>query len=270
MTTRPHIMRRSKIIPCLAAVALAVTAAASAAPPQPQRVELLVSAAASLKDALTDVNDLLHKQHPDDFVSLNLGGSGTLETQIEQGAPADVFISAAPEEMNALASKDLLRPGTRADLLTNRLVLIVPKGYRGIANIRSFQDLLRADVGTITLGNPRSVPAGVYAQQVLTALGIYDAVRRKAVLASDVRQVLAYVETGSADAGIVYATDAKISSRVRIAAEAPADIAPHIVYPAAVLKSSAHAADAENYLHFLQSDAARAVFVRYGFGVAAP
>jgi len=270
MPTRPHTMRRSKLLSCCAAAALAVAAVASAAPPQPQRAELLVSAAASLKDALVEVNDLYHQQHPGVFVSLNLGGSGTLETQIEQGAPADVFISAAPEEMNALASKGLLRAGTRTVLLTNRLVLIVPKGSRGIGNIKSFHDLTRADVGTVALGNPRSVPAGVYAQQVLTALGIYDAVRRKAVLASDVRQVLAYVETGSADAGIVYATDAKISPRVRIAAEAPADLAPHIVYPAAVLKSSVHVADAENYLRFLQSDAARAIFIRYGFGVASP
>ncbi|MGB6545074.1 MAG: molybdate ABC transporter substrate-binding protein, partial [Candidatus Acidiferrales bacterium] len=239
-------------------------------PPPPQRVDLLVSAAASVKDALGEINDLYHKQHPGVFVSLNLGGSGTLETQIEQGAPSDVFVSAAPDEMNALQSKGLLRPGTRIALLTNRLVLIVPKGNRGISGIRSFQDLLRADVRTVALGNPRSVPAGMYAQQTLTKLGIYDAVRHKAVLASDVRQVLAYVETGSADAGIVYATDAAISSRVRIAAEAPPDAAPHIVYPAAALKSSAHPSDAESYLRFLQSDAARAVFLRYGFRMAVP
>ena len=265
-------MPRWKLLLCLAAAALAAAAGVSAAPPppHPQRVELLVSAAASLKDALGDVNDLYHQQHPDVSISLNLGGSGTLETQIEQGAPADIFISAAPEEMDALASKSLLRAGTRVALLTNRLVLIVPKGNTGISGIRSFQDLLLADVRTVALGDPRSVPAGMYAQQTLTALGIYDAVRRKAVLASDVREVLAYVETGSADAGIVYATDAAISSRVRIAAEAPPEAAPHIVYPAAVIKSSAHPADAQSYLRFLQSDGARAVFLRYGFRMAIP
>jgi molybdate transport system substrate-binding protein len=257
---------------CIVIAALAASANVAAVPPesQPQRVEVLVSAAASLKDALGDVDDLYHTQHPDISISLNLGGSGTLETQIEQGAPADIFISAAPEEMDALESKGLLLAGTRIALLTNRLVLVVPKGNRGIGGIKSFQDLLLADVRTVALGDPRSVPAGMYAQQTLTALGIYDAVRRKAVFASDVRQVLAYVETGSADAGIVYATDAAISSRVRIAAEAPAGAAPHIVYPAAAIKSSAHPADAENYLRFLQSDAARAVFLRYGFRVAAP
>jgi molybdate transport system substrate-binding protein len=263
-------MRRSKTLLCLTAAVLAATANLYATPPQPRRVELLVSAAASLKDVLGEVNDLYQKQHPGVSVSLNLGGSGTLETQIEQGAPADVFISAAPEEMDALASKGLLRANTRIALLTNRLVLIVPRGNRGIGGLHSFQDLLLADVRTVALGDPRSVPAGMYAQQTLTALGIYDAVRHKAVYASDVRQVLAYVETGSADAGIVYATDAESSSRVRIAAEAPAGAAPHIVYPAAALKSSAHPADAQNYLRFLQSDAARAVFLRYGFRMAAP
>jgi molybdate transport system substrate-binding protein len=267
MPTRPHTMRRWPMLPCLATTALALGITVHAAPPQPQRAEMVVSAAASMKDVLAEIDDEYHKQHPDVSISLNLGGSGTLETQIEQGAPADVFISAAPEEMDALASKGLLRPGTRVTLLTNRLVLIVPIGNRGITSIHSFQDLTRADINTVALGNPRSVPAGMYAQQVLTALGIYDAVRRKAVLASDVRQVLAYVEIGSADAGIVYATDAKISQRVRVAAEPPADVAPHIFYPAAVLKSSSHPRDAENYLHFLEGDVARAIFIRYGFGV---
>jgi molybdate transport system substrate-binding protein len=263
-------MRRLNTFLCITAALLATAASICAAPPEPQHVDLLVSAAASLKDVLGEVNDLYHKQHPEISVSLNLGGSGTLETQIEQGAPADVFISAAPEEMDALASKGLLRANTRIALLTNRLVLIVPKGNSGINSIHSFQDLLRADVRTVALGDPRSVPAGMYAQQTLTALGIYDAVRHKAVYASDVRQVLAYVETGSADAGIVYATDAESSGRVRIAAEAPAGTAPHIVYPAAALKSSAHPSDAEIYLRFLQSDAARAIFLRYGFRMAVP
>jgi molybdate transport system substrate-binding protein len=263
-------MRRLKTPLCLVALAFSAIASASATPPPSPRVELLVSAAASLKDALSEVDDLYHKQHPDVSISLNLGGSGTLEIQIEQGAPADVFISAASEEMDALGSKGLLRADTRVDLLTNRIVLIVPKDNRGAGEIRSFEDLLRADVRTVALGDPRSVPAGMYAQQTLTALGIYDAVRRKAVFAGDVRQVLAYVETGSADAGIVYATDAASSQRVRVAAEAPTGAVPHIVYPAAAMKSSAHPVDAENYLRFLQSDAARAIFLRYGFRTAAP
>ena len=125
-------MRRLNTLLCIAIAILAAAADVSAAPPQPQHVELLVSAAASLKDALGDVNDLYHAQHPDVSVSLNLGGSGTLEMQIEQGAPADIFISAAPEEMDALESKGLLRAGTRIALLTNRLVLIVPKGNRDV------------------------------------------------------------------------------------------------------------------------------------------
>jgi molybdate transport system substrate-binding protein len=263
-------MRQRNTFLCVLTAVLVAAAGLCAAPPAQQHVDLLVSAAASLKDALGEVDDLYHQHHPDVSLSLDLGGSGTLETQIEQGAPADVFISAAPQEMDALESKGLLRAGTRVALLTNRLVLIVPKGNRGIVGIHSFQDLVLADVRTVALGDPRSVPVGMYAQQVLTALGIYDAVRHKAVYASDVRQVLAYVETGSADAGIVYATDAEISPRVRVAAEAPPAVAPHIVYPAAALKSSAHPAEAEEYLRFLQSDGARAIFLRYGFRTDVP
>jgi molybdate transport system substrate-binding protein len=228
---------------------------------------ILISAAASLKDAMDEILPLYENTHPNVRPSLNLGGSGTLDLQIEQGAPVDVFIAAAPQPMDDLEAKGLLLPGTRINLLENRLVLVAS---RGTTNIASFRDLVRSDVHLIAMGDPRSVPAGMYAEKTLESLGIYEAVRRKAILGADVRQVLAYVESGSVDAGIVYATDAAISSRVKIVAEAPAGLTPPVIYPAAVIRNSAHPEAAREFLRFLQGDDARSVFRRYGFRIPAP
>jgi len=229
-------------------------------------VRLTVSAAASLKDALTAIDQDFQRSHPDIEITPNFGASGTLQLQIEQGAPVDVFISAAPQQMDALASKNLLLADTRANLLENELVLIVPKDSK---NVASFGDLKRADVRVIAVGDPRSVPAGTYARQVLTALAIYDAVKSKMTLATDVRQVLADVETGSAEAGLVYSTDAAISSKVRVAMDAPAGTHQPIVYPVAVLRASMNPDAARELVKYLASLAARAVFSKYGFRPAA-
>jgi molybdate transport system substrate-binding protein len=225
-------------------------------------VRLTVSAAASLQDALTAIDQDFQRAHPDIAIAPNFGASGTLQLQIEQGAPVDVFVSAAPQQMDALAAKNLLLADTRANLLQNELVLIVPKDSKIVA---SFADLKRADVRVIAVGDPRSVPAGTYAQQVLTALEMYDAVKSKMTLATDVRQVLAAVETGSAEAGLVYSTDAAISTKVRVAMDAPAGTHQAIVYPAAVLHGSMNADAAREYVKYLTSPAARAVFSKYGF-----
>jgi molybdate transport system substrate-binding protein len=227
---------------------------------------LTVSAAASLKDALTAIDQDFQRAHPDIAITPNFGASGTLQLQIEQGAPVDVFISAAPQQMDALAAKNLLLTDTRANLLENELVLIVPKDSKTVA---SFADLKRADVRVIAVGDPRSVPAGTYAQQVLTALGIYDAVKSKMTLATDVRQVLADVETGSAEAGLVYSTDAAISAKVRVVMDAPAGTHRSIVYPAAVLRSSMNPEAAREFVKYLASPEARAVFLKFGFRPAA-
>jgi molybdate transport system substrate-binding protein len=239
-------------------LALASAKPAAAKPP----VRLTVSAAASLTDALTAIDQDFQRSHPDVEITPNFGASGTLQLQIEQGAPVDVFVSAAPQQMDALAAKNLLLADTRANLLENELVLIVPKDSKTVA---SFADLKRADVRVIAVGDPRSVPAGTYAQQVLTALGIYDAVKSKMTLATDVRQVLADVETASAEAGLVYSTDAAISPKVRVVMDAPAGTHQPIVYPAAVLRGSMNPDAAREYVKYLASPAARAVFLKYGF-----
>jgi molybdate transport system substrate-binding protein len=229
--------------------------------PEPQR-ELTVSAAISLKDVLDEIAKLYRVEMPDVLIHFNLGASGTLQRQIEQGAPVDVFISASEDQMDSLDSHGLLVPGTRHDLVRNSVVLIVPKASSGIS---SFQDLARPEVKHIAIGEPQTVPAGKYAQEVLTHLSLYEQLKPKYVLAKDVRQVLTYVVTGNADAGIVYATDAQTSAEVRVVATAPEDSHSPVIYPVATLKSSKESAEAKHFVEFLAGAKAQAVFAKYGF-----
>lgn len=224
--------------------------------------EITVSAAVSLKDALEEIAQLYRTGKPDVAVHFNLGGSGTLQRQIEQGAPVDVFISASPAEMDNLEAKGLLMPGTRTNLVANRVVLIVPVST---TNIASFQDLALPQVKLIAIGEPQTVPAGKYAQQVLTHLGLYEQLKPRFVLAKDVRQVLTYVATGNADAGIVYATDARVSSKVKVVATAPAGSHSPVTYPMAIVKDSRDPSNAKEFETFLQKPAAQSVFQKYGF-----
>jgi molybdate transport system substrate-binding protein len=224
--------------------------------------ELTVSAAISLKDALDEIATLYRAKQPEVTIHFNLGGSGTLQRQVEQGAPVDIFISASPDQMDALESKGLILAGTRKDMVENSVVLIVPKDKTGISG---FDDLTKPEVKIIAVGEPQTVPAGKYAQQVLTHFGLYDKLKPKLVLGKDVREVLAYVATGNADAGIVYVTDAKISQQVKIIATAPENSHTPIIYPMAVLKDSKNIAAAKEFVAFLSSPGAREVFKKYGF-----
>ncbi len=222
-----------------------------------QNEAITVSAAASLKEPLAEICKGRN-------VTLNFGGSGALQQQIENGAPVDVFISAAPQQMDALESKGLLVPGSRRDLLRNELALIAAAG----TEIRSFQDLTNDAVKRIAIGEPKSVPVGKYAQEVFTSLKLLDAVKAKLVFTVDVRQVLASVESRNADAGVVYVSDAKTSKNVRVVATAPDGSHSPIVYPVAIIKASAHRADAEKFEQLLLSPEAAAIFTRCGFVVA--
>lgn len=228
----------------------------------PSDVDLTISAAISLQNALQDVAKLYHAAHPNVRVHLNLGASGTLQRQIEQGAPVDLFLSAAESEMDGLESKGLIVRDARKDLLTNSVVLIVPKGH---TDIRHFQDLAQPSVKIIAIGNPESVPAGKYAEQVLTHFGLYDMLRPKFVFAKDVRAVLTYVETGNADAGIVYETDALTSNQVTVIATAPPGSHAPVVYPVAVIAASRNMAGAKEFESFLFGPESAAVFRKYGF-----
>lgn len=253
---------------CLVLCLLALGAPSVLTRPVPQQKhDLTVSAAISMKDALDGVAVLYGTAKPDVSLHFNLGASGTLQHQIEQGAPVDVFISASPDQMDALQTQGLLLADTRKNLVRNEVVLIVPVGQSAVSG---FQDLLQPAVKVVAIGDPQAVPAGKYAQQVLTHLGIYDQLKPKFVLGKDVRQVLTYVDTGNADAGIVYRTDALTSRQVRIAAVAPDDSHSPVIYPVAVLKGS-HDPDASKaFVEFLLGPQSRAVFEKLGFATAGP
>ncbi|MEA5565022.1 molybdate ABC transporter substrate-binding protein [Anabaena sp. UHCC 0399] len=226
-------------------------------------VNLLVSAAASMKDALEDIKPLYQKNNPNINISYNFGASGALQQQIEQGAPADVFISAAKRQVDALEQKGLLLPGTRAILAKNRLVLVVPKNRTGVT---SFYNLRDANIRRVAMGEPRSVPAGQYAQQVLQKLKLLPQIQPKLVYGNNVRQVLAVVESGNADAGLVYSTDAKISDKVKVVVAADEKYHSPIIYPLAVVKSSKNSNAAKEFVQFLTTDnQVKAVLRKYGF-----
>ncbi len=225
-------------------------------------VTLLVSAAASLTDAMADIEKAYQEEHSNVSFDFNLASSGSLQQQIENGAPADVFISAAKGKMDALDEKDLIVKETRKDIVKNTLVLVVGKDND---TIKSFEDLEKAQ--KIAMGEPESVPAGKYASETLTSLNLLDKVKSKLVYAKDVRQVLAYVESGDAEAGLVYQTDANISDKVKVAAVADASLHSSLVYPAAVVKDSKNQEEAKAFVDFLSGDKAAAVFEKYGFTV---
>lgn len=224
--------------------------------------ELIVSAAASLKDSLEEIKPIYIKKQANLNLTYNFGSSGSLQQQIVQGAPVDVFMSAAKKQMDALQDKRLLSDGTRKNLLKNQMVLIVPKNN---TTIKSFQDLATDKSKKIAMGEPKSVPAGQYAQEVLTSLGLLNKVTDKVVYAKDVRQVLSYVATGNVDAGFVYLTDAKTSNKIKIVATALPNTHSPIIYPVAVIKDSKNLNEAKNYVEFLSSERAKTIFKKYGF-----
>lgn len=229
-------------------------------------VPLTISVAASLQDSIAEVEAAYKRDHQVEFRN-NFGASGTLAREIEEGAPVDAFISAGAKPMDQLESEGLLAGGSRAALLRNSLVLIAPAG----SGLKGFEELTAKQVRTIALGDPASVPAGQYGKQTLEALHLYAGVQSKIVLGKDVRQVLTYVETGDADAGLVYATDAAISHRVKVVAIAPENSHDPIVYPVAEVKRSSNESAkraVKDFLAFLRSPAAKAIFERHGFRMA--
>jgi molybdate transport system substrate-binding protein len=227
-----------------------------------QEPQITVAAAISMKDALEALGKRFRERSGAPKTVLSFGASGILERQIEEGAPIDVFISAAPAQMDALEKGGLLLAGTRQNIAGNRLVLVVPSGA---TIVKSVEDLKKPEVRAIALGEPRSVPAGQYAAEALRNLKVFDALKSKFVYAQDVRAVLAYVSGRDADAGFVYETDAKSTPKVAIAAPLPEGSYTPVVYPAAVIRNSPQAAAAKSFVEFLSSPEARAFFEKYGF-----
>lgn len=224
--------------------------------------DLLISAAASLTDALKEIGAKFEKESNTKVV-FNFGASSMLARQIEEGAPADVFFSADEAQMNRLQNK--IVPATRSDLLTNVLVVIARKD--SAQNLSQLSDLAKPEVTRIAIADPQAVPAGVYAKELLIKAKLWDKLEPKIAPTENVRATLAVVEAGNADAGFVYKTDSMISAKVRIALEIPAEFAPKIVYPAAIVAGSKHQEQAQRFLAFLKTGEAGQVFRRLGFGI---
>ncbi len=235
------------------------------APAQQRRAdtEILVSAAASLKDVMGAITPSFEKTNPGVKPSFNYGASGQLRIQIEYGAPVDVFISAAVADMDALEEKGLIDKDTRHDVAKNSLVLIRNRTVG--PHFQNMGDLVNKAIARVAIGNPVTVPAGRYAREALESEGLYDRLKDKLVLGENVRQVLDYVARGEADAGFVYRTDTITEPKVEIVETIPANRHKPILYPAAVLRTGSHAASARRFVEYLCSEEARAIFRKYGF-----
>lgn len=239
----------------------ATTEAAQAAG---EETEILVAAAASLKNAYEEeLIPMFQDKYPGVTVKGTYDSSGKLQTQIEEGLEADVFMSAATKQMTALDEEGMIASDTITNLLENKIVLIVPTGSD--SKLAKFEDIENAE--SIALGDPASVPAGQYAEEALTNLGIWDKIQDKVSLGTNVTEVLNQVAAASADAGIVYATDAaSMADKVEVVAEAPeGSLAKKVIYPVAVVKNTAHEEQAKNFVEFLKTDEAMKVFEAYGF-----
>ena len=226
-------------------------------------VTITVSAAASLQDALDAIAPQFIQTYPDIVIDYNFASSGALQRQIEQGATADIFFSAAAQQMEALSDKDLISSESRQDIVANRLVLIAPS--RSTLTITEIAQLKDADISRFSVGEFRSVPAGQYAEQVFDKLGLLESFRSKFIFGNNVRSVLAAVESGNVDVGIVYATDAVLSNQVQVLATVPAEFHPSIVYPIAIVQNTAHPQAAQTFINFLTTDTAQAIFQEFGF-----
>ena len=228
--------------------------------------EVNLAAAASLKNVFDEkLIPMFQEKYQGAKVTPTYASSGDLQTQIENGLETDVFMSAANKQMNALINESLIDNKTNLQFLENKVVLIVPAN--STSNISSFDDLANVS-GVIAIGDPESVPAGQYAKEVLTNLGLWDGVQSKLSLGTDVTAVLNQVAQGSADCGIVYSTDAKSNSDVKVVCEAPeGSLNTSVIYPVAMIKDAKDADAAQAFLDFLQTKEAKDVFVEYGFTI---
>ena len=244
------------LLRAIAALLLVVSAPACIA------ADVTVSAAASLRDAFTDIARAFEQRNRPHRVLLNTGGSGQLLQQMTRGAPVDVFASADQDTMDKAQRQGLLVSGTRANFVGNRLVLAVNQDMPSPP--KSLEDLGRADIERIAIGTPESVPAGRYAKGALEAAGQWQRLASRMINTQNVRQALDYVARGEVDAGFVYATDAQLlSARVRVAFEVPT--AEPIVYPIAVIKGGCGERLGQAFVAFVRTDEARSILRKYGF-----
>lgn len=239
------------------------SSAAASSEASGESVQLTVFAAASLTETLNEIAEQYKTVAPNVELVFNFDSSGTLKTQIEEGADCDLFLSAAQKQMNALQDEDLINTNTRVDLLENKVVLAVPEGNP--ADIQSFEDLGTDPCKRIALGN-EDVPVGSYSVEILTNLGILDELEsgNKITYGSNVKEVTTQVSEASVDAGVVYCTDA-YSAGLTPVDEATKEMCGQVIYPAAVMKNALHAEAAKEFLAYLRTDKAATVFESVGF-----
>ncbi|HVF28448.1 MAG TPA: molybdate ABC transporter substrate-binding protein [Pyrinomonadaceae bacterium] len=225
--------------------------------------ETIVSAAVSLRDAFQDIGNL-YEERTGTKIKFNFGASGALQRQIEAGAPVDLFASAGAKQMDELAARELIDKETRRDFARNALVLIVP--VKAAREINSFADLANSQIQKLAVGNPKTVPAGQYAEQLLANMKVLPALQSRLIFGEDVRQVLDYVARGEVDAGIVYATDASAAKdTVRIVDTAREDLHDPILYPLAVIKDSRHKEDAKRFGELVVGPEGQSILQKRGF-----
>lgn len=240
--------------------------AAMLIPPAVSGAEITVSAASSLTNAFREIGQVFEAQHKGTRIFFNFGASGDLLRQIESGAPVDVFASAAPREIDQLDSKGIILSGTKRIFARNTLLLIAPARYPG--SVHSFEDLKRAEVKRIAIGNPSSVPAGMYAEEALKYYGVWDDTKEKLVFGESVRQVLDYVARGEVDAGLVFSTDARLRAKeLVIVAETSEDSHRLISYPTGVVKGSKNLDMAKAFVQFVCGSEAQKILKAYGFKI---
>ncbi|WP_060208478.1 molybdate ABC transporter substrate-binding protein [Sporosarcina koreensis] len=228
-----------------------------------KKTELLISAAASLTDALDELKEVYESEHDDVTITLNMGSSGKLATQIEQGAPSDIFLSASQSDMERLSEKELVSGSSVVDFTKNSIVLIANKSTTD--PLTTFEQLGDDAFEHLSIGQPETVPVGRYTKEVLEHLQLWTPLQNKLVMGSDVRQVLTHVELGNAEYGIVYSTDALVSDKVVVVAEADPAWHTPIVYPGAVVLDSKHPGTAQDFLDFVTGDEGKEILQKYGF-----
>ncbi len=253
----------SSFISAFVALAFVVSFQTSAFPNSPKTpTNLTIFSAIALTEPLQALKPIYEQKHSNVTITYNFGASGQLRQQIESGAPADVFISAAQKDMNDLESRNRILKGTRNNLVKNQIVLVVPRGSSGI---KSLQDLTRASVKRVAIGNPDTVPIGRYSTEIFKNLNLLEKVSPKFVFGNNVRQVLAYVASGNVDAALVWVTDARTTNQVKIVQRIAENLHSPAIYPIAVVRESQNSEAAKAYVRFLLSSEGKVAFKRYGF-----
>lgn len=257
---------RKLILPILAVIlCLGIVTFLAASPGVEEKpTTIAVSAAASLTEAFTDIAKEFEAAHPGTNVELNLAGSGTLRTQIESGAPVDVFASASESDMDLLSEKGLIEESSRKDFAANTIVMVVPE-KNSSEPPKSLKDLTAGSIEKIAIGNPETAPIGKYTKHALEDAGIWEELEGKIILGETVKQVLTYVEAGEADAGFVFITDAESGQKNLYEIAFTVPVNESITYPIAVVSASASKEEAQEFTDFVTGTRGQEILAEYGF-----